>query len=472
MLEEIKLRLLPQTFRDAIHITRKLGYQYIWIDSLCILQDDQEDWTHESSTMVGIYSNSVLTIAAVWGRDSDTGCFTEREPLIMQDCRIGDWPGGGIYVESSDSRRHPTFFNTRLFPLYDRAWVLQERLLSPRVLCYGPFQLHWECFECQLDEMSPKANLNGGMGPDLMKNQFKQFEQLRMPTTGDIYKQAICRSIYDICIRIKSRYWTSGLTFESDVLVAFSGITASMEKTTGMTNLYGLWAEFLALELLWSVRLRKCVVSPALPTWSWACRWGSHFSFHKHEIGWFTKDCRVQTSFQLNPHRGSLPENQNSDPARTLRVNGPLMSTVLRPRSRFYHPDKKYHPDEKPLPPLNELLGNKGPSYSPANQLLVPLDVWFDHIIAEDCKVYLLQIVLFKPPLCDPSSVLYDALDYRLTRHTASLGLVLLPVESEPLTFQRVGRWDNTWFHYEGQGPGPVEDNTLKFTSSETFLLV
>ena len=125
MLEEIQLDLLPQTFKDAIHITRKLGYHYIWIDSLCVLQDDQDDWAYESSTMNSIYSNSILTIAALWGHDSDWGCFSEREPLKQQHCRIGNWASGGIYVESSDNLlRDGGAFDFDQSPLCKRAWVL------------------------------------------------------------------------------------------------------------------------------------------------------------------------------------------------------------------------------------------------------------------------------------------------------------------------------------------------------------
>src|SRR5271170_8055968 len=66
---------LPETFQDAITITRKLGIQYLWIDALCIVQDDLSDWEIESSKMASIYSHSFLTIAASHGRDSRSGCF-------------------------------------------------------------------------------------------------------------------------------------------------------------------------------------------------------------------------------------------------------------------------------------------------------------------------------------------------------------------------------------------------------------
>ena len=439
MLQEIQLDILPQTFQDAIHITWKLGYRYVWIDSLCILQDDQDDWAYESSTMARIYSNSVLTIAALWGCDSDSGCFVERQPLEHQDCRIRDWVEGGLYVESNDERLLSNPERVNPAPLYYRAWVLQERLLSHRVLCYGPLQLHWECFKLQLDEMSPKRDPGTWGGPDNIKLSFKELERTRLPKAGDIYQQATCRYIYNRWSEIKMRYWCSDLTFESDVLVAFSGITTSMGKTIGMTNLYGLWAEFLALELLWSVNdLRNTVRSPTFPTWSWASVRGTDVRDFWCIEKWFEKDCRVQISVETIPSLGSLPDNQKCEPPRTLTLNGPIMSTALRHRPKTYGVTHYY----------------------PAKQPLAQLSVHYDHEILENREVYLSQIVVFHLKLDDPNIRFTDPL---------SSGLVLLPVEADSLTFQRVGTWDNVW---ERDAPGSVEDKGLKFSNSETILLV
>jgi len=72
---------LPKSFRDAIQITRRLGYEYIWIDSLCIIQDDPADWERESAKMAEIYENAVLTIAVSDAVDSLRGCFRHTAKL-------------------------------------------------------------------------------------------------------------------------------------------------------------------------------------------------------------------------------------------------------------------------------------------------------------------------------------------------------------------------------------------------------
>ena len=259
-----------------------------------------------------------------------------------------------------------------------------------------------------------------------------------MPKTGDIYQQATCKSICRIWNNIKSLYWASELTFESDILVAFSGITASMEKTVGMTNLYGMWAEFLELELLWSVKSpRYTVRSSAYPTWSWASMHGTDFEKFYHAKEWFTKERRVQISIEKFAALGLPPNSQNCEPPRALRVHGPLLSTSLRQTS----------------PRI----------YSPAKQPLALILVWLDHMIPENREVYLLQVVRYDK-VCDEQE--------RCSPPDRCSGLVLLPVEAETLTFQRVGVWENFWGFTIEDTPKSIKDKEIRFTTSETIFLV
>ena len=78
---EIDPSHLPRTFRDPVTVTSKLGYRYVWIDSLCIIQDSKEDWMSESAIISYIYRSSALSISAGGANDSNSGCFAVREPL-------------------------------------------------------------------------------------------------------------------------------------------------------------------------------------------------------------------------------------------------------------------------------------------------------------------------------------------------------------------------------------------------------
>lgn len=68
---------LPKTFVDAIRIARLFGLRYLWIDSLCIVQDSQEDWVHEADIMSKVYRYAFVNIAATGAAQSDEGCFWE-----------------------------------------------------------------------------------------------------------------------------------------------------------------------------------------------------------------------------------------------------------------------------------------------------------------------------------------------------------------------------------------------------------
>ena len=136
---------LPQTFQDAITVTRKLQIRYLWIDSLCILQDSPEDWDHESVQMHHVYGNAYVTLAADDSRDSSQGLFRGRPPsLVTPNIVVTSWKEALAKRFIVIPRR---FWSESVAesPLNRRAWVLQERYLSPRIIHFGETQVLWEC---------------------------------------------------------------------------------------------------------------------------------------------------------------------------------------------------------------------------------------------------------------------------------------------------------------------------------------
>ncbi|KAH6967115.1 heterokaryon incompatibility protein-domain-containing protein [Fusarium venenatum] len=120
---------LPTTYRDALVVTAALGKQYIWIDSLCILQDDEEDWKSQSSVMGLIYKYSACNVAAAWAENSSNGCFSPKEaPTIITLASTE------FFVE--ESLYSAPFHQKDIWdaPLNKRAWMIQERYLVPRHL--------------------------------------------------------------------------------------------------------------------------------------------------------------------------------------------------------------------------------------------------------------------------------------------------------------------------------------------------
>lgn len=155
--EGIKLEELPKTFQDAVTVARKVGVRNLWIDSLCICQDNSADWERESANMAAVYAKSYLTIAATNAKSNSVGCFV-RHPArrhIPVDFTAEDGTSGVLLAfrlpldKASLSRRYLEMAEE---PLTTRAWALQERAMAHRVLHYCTEQMCYECNEEFLTE--------------------------------------------------------------------------------------------------------------------------------------------------------------------------------------------------------------------------------------------------------------------------------------------------------------------------------
>lgn len=159
-LADLKLLILvgdlPRTFKESFEVTRRLGLRYIWIDSLCIIQDSKDDWLHEAALMHKVYSHSYCTIAAAASGDGYQGLFRHRAPHFLYPSEIEiPWLSRTGKYQLIDY----DFWSSQVQdqPLHRRGWVVQERLLAPRVLHFSSQQLLWECCELDAAEKYPRG---------------------------------------------------------------------------------------------------------------------------------------------------------------------------------------------------------------------------------------------------------------------------------------------------------------------------
>jgi len=132
----LAFELLPKTFQDAVLFTRSLGKRYLWIDSLCIIQNNADDWDREAATVCSVYQGALLTIAAASSSSGRGGLL--YEPPTHRITRTT--PNGPYTLFGRESIRH----KEKEYPLLTRGWASQERLLSPRTLYFGSKELLWE----------------------------------------------------------------------------------------------------------------------------------------------------------------------------------------------------------------------------------------------------------------------------------------------------------------------------------------
>ncbi|KAF5551347.1 hypothetical protein FMEXI_3465 [Fusarium mexicanum] len=256
----IQVADLPKKYQEAISWSSLLGIHFIWIDSLCIIQDDKDDWEHEAVNMKKVYGSSLLNICSAAASDSNGVSFRGRDPSIMECLSLtSSWDGETdidlkleydvLWEDITDS------------PLRKRAWVFQEWYLSPRSLILSHNQLWWQCRQniaCErYPEYYPKARHFQGMKSN------KIIPESKSQSFG----------IWDTHVR---EYVRTTLTHETDRLIAFAGVAQDFYQTQMISDQYlaGLWQSNLPQALCWGIdnnftRSRRTSHYTA-PSWSWA----------------------------------------------------------------------------------------------------------------------------------------------------------------------------------------------------------
>ena len=163
----IPISSMPQTFRDAVTIARKFGISFLWIDSLCIIQDSPEDWEYESSRMWDTYRNAAFTIAAQHATSSAGGCFVQRDESLPRPCLLrffddlqqksnrGLLMCASLVEPGTKFENWPTKTPKFSSSLDSRAWVMQEQVLSTRLLQYHEGWVSWHCLDMDASEIVP-----------------------------------------------------------------------------------------------------------------------------------------------------------------------------------------------------------------------------------------------------------------------------------------------------------------------------
>ncbi|KAH6887644.1 heterokaryon incompatibility protein-domain-containing protein [Thelonectria olida] len=269
-LQSIRWHGIPQTFRDAICYTRLLRIRYIWIDSLCIIQDNPDDWATESKVMGQIYSNAYLTLGAVTAPDSSTGMFKISPSLGLHSARkiTGTTITGLPYLYNvfSVPRKldlHPaawrSYDDRKSWPLLGRAWAFQECIMSPRFLHIGHPELRWECREAILCECG-----------DIEQKSAKVRYATVLESGSAFQLEKERRDLIEA-------YSLLSLTCETDKLPAFSGLAKQACRTAPSSEyLAGLFRGSLVVDMLWIAQkhdpksYRPKLEHWRAPSWSWA----------------------------------------------------------------------------------------------------------------------------------------------------------------------------------------------------------
>lgn len=275
--EGVSLSELPRTIEEACELCTALDIRYLWVCSLCIMQDSDEDWIEQSSIMGSIYNRSELTISAAASENCACGLFLRR-PTATQDC---------VEIKCRSMMTHGTCFirahtasGEAQEPARTRGWTLQETLLSSRLVSFGTYQISWQCSSSHWKEngkaLEPVTYTRDIFPCPMLADPLHRYPRDKPDI---MYNDSILSTVWQTLVQI---FCSRNLSLQKDKLPAISGIAKWLIlccSTTGEEEyLAGLWRSTLPACLLWHDSGGLPVTDSApqkpnsyrAPSWSWA----------------------------------------------------------------------------------------------------------------------------------------------------------------------------------------------------------
>lgn len=289
---------LPKTIRDAIEVTRRLGFRYLWVDSVCIVQDSEGDWQRESRNMGRIFQNATCVIAATAAENNTEGLFSRnysdvmvngsdvlQKSIIRTPCRSQGRIMGQMCVAQMSRLPWPCI-NLKSFQQemeqsswHQRAWVVQERILARRILHFGQTQLFFECqyetmaeasalpllhtpqYELQSKRAIRKRIANEATMVNSLTAASRELRSLRAiaALSYDSARYMLGTLTSDVASSAQARFWSrvvsqynaTAITRQSDKLFAILGLAQMVASRLSLTYCAGLWVEDIARSLYW-----------------------------------------------------------------------------------------------------------------------------------------------------------------------------------------------------------------------------
>jgi hypothetical protein len=296
----IDVSTLPRTLSDAVYVCKAMGIRYLWIDALCIIQDDTQDWMDQIPKMSSIYQGAELVISAQSATNVHEGFlsltaaknapFKRVElPFKMPDgttrttkLSIREDQHGGYFNIPAHHSHRPVDDNDTLVPLTTRAWVFQESFLARRILYATPSELAWQCSTCFRCECRPTQQ----QGLISRAVEYGEYDDLK--TLGQILRaqhlgadKQPALSRMNLWGEIVRTYSDKKISVFTDRLAAIQGVVEALIEAIPDTfshedYLFGLWKPFLVRCLTWNRHPRApgnadavALLRNIAPSWSW-----------------------------------------------------------------------------------------------------------------------------------------------------------------------------------------------------------
>lgn len=463
---DLPLNALPATLRDAITICVSLNISFLWVDSLCIIQDDEVFKLQEIAEMSRIYKHAQLTICASSAASATEGFLSPRQSPFIKDqvfkfpCYSEDGVESSIfagylsamamskYDNDNEEERLPgprpalrssgPGLEALREPLDRRGWALQEQLLSNRVIFFKRNQLQWKCQSLPDGEYWVDG-FEGNLSTQPVARPMLPAAPKEDDASWSSWKGRAMKAYNAIVEDYSSR----DLSVEVDRPLAISGIARHFAEMFGSSDQYvaGLWASRLPWGLLWAKK-RESWKSRGPekyvgPTWSWtSCR---HSIQARYWYIWDTESYAIQSSSEFVRYAPRM--RIESAPYGAVEEG-----TELLIRGRLISCYEPSHHAEYLSIVEEELQITDEHGHALQGSWVYERSHTFDHdsdgedYNASEGKGYIRMELMRKQPLEPPSwRPLPDSDTVTTTLGISLYGLIMAPVEGREMVFRRVG---------------------------------
>ncbi|KAI1086969.1 heterokaryon incompatibility protein-domain-containing protein [Rostrohypoxylon terebratum] len=244
---------MPTTIQDAMKIVQEIGIRYIWVDALCIIQDDREDWSRIAPLMDAIYGNSTLNICAAFGSDNMTGI--PGSPLTPRSASQSTAEVNDIKLTVMQSVESKIISS----PWNDRAWTFQERMLSRRSVIFVDDHVIFQCSRATWAEGVNSDTARESWTLEMIESPLQNFSKIPIRQFADFIEL----------------YSPRKLTVIQDKLIAFEGVSSVLASSLAAAMIYGMPNSYFDWALLWEKKEagdRITRTTSIFPSWSW-CGW-------------------------------------------------------------------------------------------------------------------------------------------------------------------------------------------------------